>query len=247
MGFLAPAVPWIIKGGAALGSALLSRKSQQSAMQRSPEEQQALAGAQGAATSLQTGGQNLIRSGQGTTQQGLDTLGQAGSYWSRLLGGNRALMSQATAAPRAAITDTYRGAERSLQRSGVRGAQRDLAKAELARGRASQIAGLTTGVQPAAAEALGGIGSTITQAGTSTTSTGANLASGAGNIWQGLLGAGAANRQYGRAEGEKTGSRLGGFLFDMISGFGGGGGGFKEKIGKIGDIPGLFKGREQWY
>lgn len=216
MGFLAPAVPWIIKGGAALGGSLLGRKAQQGAMKRSPEESAALGGAQNVAGQLSSTGTNLI-------QQGAPLQGQAASYWSTLLGGNRAAMAQATAAPRAAITDVYRGAESNLTRSGVRGASRDVAKAELGRDRASQIAGLTTGVQPMAASALGEVGSDLTR-------TGSNLLGQSGSIWGNLLGAGFANRKYGRQEGEKAGSSIGSFLFDILSGtigkkFGGGGDG----------------------
>src|SRR5258706_7692123 len=109
MGFLAPAVPWIIKGGAMLGSSLLGKKvaqgAQNSAMKRSPEEQTALTGAQTAAGGLQTSGAGLVGSGQQAVKSGLGTLEQPTNYWSRLLGGNRASMAQATAAPRGAISD----------------------------------------------------------------------------------------------------------------------------------------------
>jgi len=248
MGFLAPAVPWIVKGGAALGSYIMSKRSEKSAMKRSGEEQTALGGAQGAAGQLQQGGQNLIQSGQSTSQQGIGQLGEAGSYWSKLLGGNRAAMSQATSGARGSITDTYRGAERGLERSGVRGAQRDVAKSELNRDRAGKIAGLTTGVQPIAAQQLGEIGSTTGQLGNQTTGQGAQMAGAGGNLFASLLGQGTANRMYGRQEGEKAGTGMGRFLFDILSSRGGGGGtGFKEKIGKIGDIPGLFKGQGQWF
>lgn len=228
MGFLAPALPWIAKGGAALGSALLGRKSQQSAMQRSPEEQQALAGAQGAASGLSQAGGGLMGRGQGTVQQGLDTLAGPANYWKTLLGGNRAAMSQATAGARAGITDIYRGAERGLERSNVRGAQRDVAKSELNRERASKVAGLTTGVQPMAAQQLGDLGFGISDIGLDTTRTGANLAGQGGSLFQNLLGQGFANRQYGRAEGEKTSSGIGSFLFDMIGGLSGSKGGMKS-------------------
>jgi hypothetical protein len=124
-------------------------------------------------------------------------------------------MSQATAGARAGVTDIYRGAERGLEKSGVRGAQRDTAKAELGRQRASQIAGLTTGVQPFAAQQLMGIGSE--QLGT-----GAPMLGQAGDIYTNLLGQGSANRQYARGEGEKAGTGFGGLLFDIMSGTGGG-------------------------
>ena len=222
MGFLAPAVPWIVKGGAALAGSMIGKKSQQSAMKRSPEEAQALQGAQGAAMGMQQGGQKLIQSGQGAVQQGLDTMAGPAGYWSKLLGGNRAAMSQATAGAKGSITDIYRGAERGLERSNVRGAQRDVAKAELGRDRAGKIAGLTTGVQPYAAESLAGLGGNIADIGTQTTGQGANLSAQGGNIWGNLLGEGRANRQYGRAEGEKAGGSIGSFLFDILSGSMGG-------------------------
>jgi hypothetical protein len=217
MGFLAPAVPWIVKGGAMLGASLLGKKAQSSAMKRSPEEQAALGGAQDTAGQLSETGGSLI--GQGTP-----LTGQAANYWSTLLGGNRAAMSQATAGPRGAVTDIYRGAESNLERSGVRGASRDVAKAELGRDRAGKIAGLTTGVQPFAAQQLAEIGSDQTR-------TGANMLGQSGSIWGNLLGAGYQNRLYGRQEGEKFGGSMGGLLFDILSGTigkmgkGGGGGG----------------------
>lgn len=80
---------------------------------------------------------------------------QSVDYNSKLLGGNRAMMNQAVAAPAAQITSIYRGAQRGLERSGVRGGERDMAMADLNRERASKLAGLTTGVQGEAANNLG--------------------------------------------------------------------------------------------
>jgi hypothetical protein len=204
MGFLAPAVPWIIKGGAMLGGSLFGKMAQGSAMKRSPEEATAISGAQGSAGALTQAGTSLFSQGQPYSQQ-------AGDYYSKLLGGNRAQMSMATAAPRAAITDVYRGAEHGLERSGVRGAARDVATAELGRDRASKIAGLTTGVQPGAAAALADMGTNMTSQGT-------GALQGAGSIWQNLLGQGYNNRVYGRQEGEKAGTGIGGLIFDILSG-----------------------------
>lgn len=216
MGFLAPAVPWIAKGGAALVGGLFGKKAQSSAQKRSPEEQAALQGAQETAGRLTSTGSSLISGG-------LETQRPATSYYDTLLRGNRAAMSVATAAPRAAITDVYRGAERGLEQSGVRGAQRDVAKGELNRQRASQIAGLVTGVQPAAAEALTGIGQHQISAGSP-------MLGAAGSIYSNLLGEGAQNRQYARGEGEKAGKSIGGLVFDVISG------GFGKRKPSIVDI-----------
>lgn len=225
MGFLAPAVPWIIKGGAMLGSSLLGKKAakgaQNAAMARSPEEQTALGGAQTTAGNLGTQGGGLVNQGQQTTQGALDTLQQPTNYWSKLLGGNRAQMSQATAGAKGSITDIYSGAARNLERSNVRGAARDVQKGELAREQAGKIAGLTTGVQPAAAEALSGIAGQKATIGAGQTSQGANMQESSGNLFSSLLGQGFQNRAYGRGEGEKAGNSIGGFLFDAIRGIAG--------------------------
>lgn len=93
-----------------------------------------------------------------TAALGTPLMGRAASYYDTLLRGSRSDLAMATAPERAAVTDVYRGAERNLERSGVRGANRDVAKAELGREQASRIAGLTTGVRPGAAAALNQIG-----------------------------------------------------------------------------------------
>jgi hypothetical protein len=216
---LAPALPWIAKGAGILGGALFGKKQQQQAQKRSPEEAAALTGAQGAAGTLGATGAGLTAAGQATQAP-------ATGYYGKLLGGNRALQSQAVAAPSAAVRDVYSGAERNLERSGVRGAARDVASAELGRERAGKIAGLVTGVQPAAAEALTGIGQTQTQQGI-------GAAGQAGSIYSGLLGQGAQRTEYARGEGEKAGKGVGGFLFDLLSGFKGKG----KKPGAGGVLP----------
>lgn len=217
MGFIAPAMPWIIKGGAALGGALFGKKAQKNAMARSPEEQLALQGAQQAATGLTQTGQSLLQSGQ-------SSLGGATNYFQTLLRGSRPAMQQAVAAPTAAITDVYRGAERGLARSGVRGAARDVATSDLNRQQASQIAGLVTGMQPAAAQQLAGIGGSLI-------GQGAGLQQGAGGLWASLLGAGAQNRMYGRQEGAQAGGAVGNLIFDLIGGLG------KRNTGISGNLP----------
>jgi hypothetical protein len=208
MGFLAPALPYAIKGGAALLGGMLGKKAQAGAQKRSGEEQISLTGGQGAAGNLASTGASMTETGQATQRP-------ATSYYDTLLRGNRAQMAQATAAPRAAITDVYRGAERSVERSGVQGAAKDVQTGELNRQRASQLSSLVTGVQPAAADALTGIGQQQTSTGVSASGT-------AGSIYGGLLGQGAGNRMYAREEGEKAGKGIGGLLFDVASGsFGG--------------------------
>lgn len=226
MGFLAPIIPHIPQIAGAIGGIFGAKKAQKSAMQRSPEEQAALSGATNAAGGMTQLGQNL-------TGVGLPYVQNAGNYFNTLLGGNRAAMSLATAGPRASITEQGRGVEKSLERSGVRGGIKDLALAENARDTAAKTMGLTTGVQPGAADALSRIGAGLTGQGVTALSSG-------GSLYGNLLGQGFQNRQYGRQEGEKAGGAFGSLIADLLKGFpifkGGG-----SKISDFGPFAGGYK------
>jgi hypothetical protein len=224
MGMIAPALPWIAKAGAGIIGGLLGKKAQSSAMKRSPEETAAIGGINTAAGNLTGIGGQLQQTGGDLTRQGAGLIKPAGNYYQTLLRGSRTAMQQAVAAPTAAITETYRGAERGLERSGIRGAARDVASADLNRDRASRIAGLTTGVQGAAAESLAGIGSQMTGQGISAMNAAGNAYGNAGNLYGGLLRSGTDNRRYGREEGSQMGGAIGGFLFDLLKNWKGGGG-----------------------
>lgn len=209
------AIPLAIQGASMIGGAIASRRAQKKAMERSPEEAVDVSGAQGA-------GKQLAGAGTALTTTGMETQAPATGYFSSLLRGNRAMQSQAVAAPTAAVRDVYRGAERNLERSGVRGAARDVAKSELGRERASRISSLVTGVQPAAAEALTGIGQQQINQGLGATAN-------AGTLFSNLLPQGFQNRAYARQEGEHAGQQWGSLIFDVLSGtlgskMGGGGG-----------------------
>lgn len=215
---MGPIVPFIPAIASTIGGIIGGKKATSSAQARSPEESLALTGGQQTAGMLNRVGTQQIGAGQALTREGQTTLAQPTNYYSRLLYGNRAAQSQAVAAPRAAISDVYRGAERGLERSGVRGAARDVATGELNRQRAGQISSLITGVQPQAAEALTGIGQYQMGAGAGLTGQGIGAEGTAGGIFGNLLGQGAQNRVYAREEGEKFGSSFGGLLFDILSG-----------------------------
>jgi hypothetical protein len=194
-------LPLALQGAGSIVGGIVSKKAQDAAAQRSPEEQAALAGEQSAATTLGTSGQSLIG-------QGRDTLAGPINYYRTLLNGNRAAMANATAAPRTQIQEGIRGAQANIQRLGLRGAARDVASADLNRQGASQISGLTTGVQPAAASALTSIGGGQLQ-------TGGSMVSGSGNLFGNMLGQGYANRVYSRQQGAETGNKIGGFIADI--------------------------------
>lgn len=218
------AIPLIIQGASMVGGAIASKKAQKAAMQRSGEENAALGPAQ------QVGG-TLQQVGSGLLERGQSTQAPATNYFDTLLRGNRARQSQAVAPGVAAAQDVYRGEERNLDRAGVRGAARDVAAADIGRRRASDISGLVTGVQPAAASALTDIGQTqINQGGTMTGN--------AGQLFQNLLQQGFGNRKYAREEGEKAGASIGGFIRD-IGGMVGG-----MKFGKQGGVSGLPGGQK---
>lgn len=193
--------PLITQGGAAAAAWYGGKKAQEAAQKRSPEEAQALGGAQGV-------GAETSEAARAALGEGRPYLQQAGNYYQTLLRGSRGAMQQAVAGPTAQLTDVYRGAERGLERSGVRGAARDVATSDLNRERASKIAGLTTGVQPYAADALAKMGSdAMSQAG--------QLYGTSGNVYSDLLRQGASNREYARREGTEAGKGLGSLVRDI--------------------------------
>ncbi len=168
------AIPAVIGAAGSIGSALIGSR-------RSGAEKQALAGQQASASQLMSQGQSLFGAGMPAMRSAL-------SYYDTLLNGNRAAQAQAIAAPTANITDMYRGAERNLERTGVRGGVKDLAMAELGRDRTSKLAQLTTGVQPMAAGALGSLGGQAAGMATGATSA-------AGGQYSTILGQQFQNRQ----------------------------------------------------
>lgn len=239
MGFAAPIIPFIPHIAGAIAGIFGGKAATKAAQKRSPEEQTALTGAQGAGSTLASQGAQQFATGTGLIQSGQTALAQPTSYFSRLLSGNRALQSQAIAAPRAAISDTFAGAGRQLEQSGVRGAARDEAKGELARQQAGAISSLITGVQPAAAGALTQIGQTSIGQGGAIAGQGSAAVGQSGNLFQNLLGQGFQNRTYAREQGQQFGQQAGGFVFDLLKGVLGkkGGGGFGTPLGPL-SIPG---------
>lgn len=190
--------------------AYMSHRAQKKAEQRSKEEQAALQPAQESNAALQQFGTGLM-------QGGVELQRPAGNFYKTLLTGDRAATGLALAAPTAQITDVYRGAERGLERSGVRGAAKDVAEADLNRQRASQISGLITGVQPAAAGALSAMGES--QAGM-----GSNAVAASSGLNANLLNQAFAARKYARDEGAQAGAAWGRMIADTAGAMGGGGG-----------------------
>lgn len=228
---MAAFIPIAIQAGMAIYGHYANKKKAKEAAQRSAEEQTALSGAQGIAGNMSAEGQRLI-------QQGQNNQSPAANFYRTLLMGSRGSMNQAVAAPTAAISDVYSGAERNLDRSGVRGAARDVASADLGRQRAGQISGLITGVQPMAAQNLAAIGG-------QQTSQGVSAQGNAANLYGNLLGEGFRNRVYGNQQADQAGQSTGSLLASLVStgvsaysGYAGGGG---STYG-MGSGPGLVAG-----
>lgn len=217
-----PAVPFIPAiGSMVMGGISAARNAKRAG--KADKMQQAGLGASMGVASKQEG---LAGDLTGLAMPGLR---QSSNYYSTLLNGNRNQMRLATAAPTAAITAQYRGAERGLEHAGVRGGERMTAMAELNRDRAATIAGQTTGVQPMAAAALGDLsGRTMNSGLASLNEAGATYQNAAGQY-------GDRHRTFsGNQRDDMTGVGRG--LADLIAVWqrtrgGGSGGGFSSPFG----------------
>lgn len=206
------AIPLISTGISAIGGAISSRnrakqqKQQQAQFTPLIQGQTALAG-----QAAQQGRQLFGFGGQ--------QLGAAAGYYNTLLNGNRAAMTQAVQPEIAGITDVYRGAERSLERSGVQGAARDVAQGDLARDRAGRIAGLVGGVRPMAAGALGQMGQFGIQAGQQGTQQAGNMLA---NLMSGITGAqqqGLEAQKYGDEQNRSMWGNIGKLIVDSYGAY----------------------------
>lgn len=159
---------------------------------------------------------------------GAPNIGAAANFYQTMLRGSRGAMAQATAGPRAAITDTYRGAARGLERSGLRGAVRDMAVADLGRQQASDVSKLVTGVQPAAADALNSLGQQ--SMGTAANAYGSLVGAGFEDRRIGLAG-----QQYADQQSEKLWGNIGKLVTD---GYGAWTNRTKKPLGAPGMVPG---------
>lgn len=227
-----------------------------------------IAAAQDAATAgLQTSSQDLNKFGDKMGDTAGSFLGDAqkqfgrantsldasANYFSPLLRGGRAAIDQTLAPERAGITETYRGAGKALEQSGMRGGTRDLASAELNRDRASKLALLPSAARAGAAESMMKLGGEQGNLAATQAGTGANLYGGAATAkgtgaygYNALLGS-ADRREYVQGQNAQTaGTGIGSMIFDAIkskqgksAGGGSGGGGM---IGGLGNGGGGFLG-----
>lgn len=180
-----------------------------------------------------------------------NSLDQSANYFSPLLRGNRAAIDQTLAPERAGITETYRGAGKALEQSGMRGGTRDLASAELNRDKASKLALLPSAARAGAATSMMQLGEQQGQLAGTQAGTGAGLFSAAttakGTGLQGystLLGSADARDYIQGQNAQKAGTGIGSMIFDAMkskkkkASDGSGGMGFPEGSGGAGaDMP----------
>lgn len=178
-----------------------------------------------------------------------NTLDQAGNYFSPLLRGGRAAIDQSLAPDRAAVTETYRGAGKAIEQSGMRGGTRDLANAELNRDKAGKLALLAPAARANAAGAmvqLGGAQGSLAAAQAGAGSSLFNSASAAkagSNTGYGTL-LNSADRREANQDyyANQSGSSIGSMIFDAMKSKKGGLSGSKSGAGTPPYLPGSDMG-----
>jgi len=208
---MAPAIPWIVKGGIAIAGHYANKRAANKASSRGGEEELARTGAQGAAGRLGRQGEQAFDTGFG---QGYEPA--MGYFRSLARGGNAAQV--ATAGPRAQITDAYRGANTALDKNLMDPAQKAQAQAGNARDVAAQVSRLTAGVQPMAYSQLANMGMQGMELGGRSTAQ-------SGGLYGGLLQQGSDDRHKGNEEQRQSGSAFGGLFRDLMGGLNFGGSG----------------------
>ena len=196
-----PVVPFIplIASGVSAGVGYLANRGKNKALENS-------ANAQGAATTMLANQQAQMGADQ--YQMGRPLLQQASGYYSKILSGNRSAMQSALQPEREATTDIYRGAERSLDRSGIQGGSRDVARAELSRNRAGQLSSLLSNMRPQAAAQTSALGGGLTSSAMGATQN-------AASVYQNLLAGTRSNQQYQNSQQAASGAAWGKLLADL--------------------------------
>lgn len=213
---MAAAVPALISAGGFIGSKFAGDSARKSAMKQSPGEIAATGGVNRAAASQTQLADQFKQAGGDLLQTGTPAVRQSLSYYSTLLGGNRAAMAQAVAPETQQIGDVYKGAERSLVASGTRGAVRDQARGEIQREKTGRIAGLIGSVRPGAAAQLAGTGMSAIGAGAGALSGAAGATNSAGNLYSGLIGGAQQNRAMGNAAAGDASGQIGALVADLL-------------------------------
>lgn len=193
---------------------------------------------------LQTTGPNLISAGGGVLNAGLgasglglQTLQGPQNFYEQLLSGNPAAVTQALAPTATNLAPIYAGATNQASQGLPVGGFRAAELANLPFAQAQQVGNAALGLQPAAAQALAGLGGEQAQIGQGLAGTGLGL-SGQGlsaiqAAMQGALGKQQVNQQAGSVFGDimqalGVAGNVAGGIGGLLGGLGGG----------VSDVPG---------
>lgn len=146
-----PAIPLIVAGASVAGSVYQAKKAGEVA-----NAQKQLVGQQSALAN------EIAGFAQNQHSMAQPALSKAMQYYMQLATGNRGMINSALAPDRAALTDTYKGAEQGLLARTAPGPGRDRAIAELYRQRAGQLGLMPFQAKQSAIGNLGQIGQNLT-------------------------------------------------------------------------------------
>ncbi len=234
-------------GGTALAGHFLAKKLGKPPG-LTPQGQQAQNGLMGNATALQGAGQGLLGAGAGMRDAGMaefrkgaPDLDAASGYLRSLVSGSPGATAAAVAPQIGQITSIYRGAESGLDRSGVRGAARDVATAEMGREKAGRISDLVLSQRPGAVAGLAQLAQGRQQTGLNLSGQGLQATAGGIGALQaasgplGTIYGGEARRaEQGAANQAEIGKFFANIIFDMMRGQGGGGRPEMSRISRAG-------------
>jgi hypothetical protein len=248
-------LPLAIMGASALMSLFKGRKGKQEKQleaQQQADSQLLRQKGTGLQTEFDTQGDTFLNQAKGIrNQQGF---AQPMNYWSALLGGDRSRLAGAVAPQRASMAENYQGARKSIQKSRLRGAQKDQAEQELNRQEVGQEAGLGQGLAPMAAQQMTGIEGQIQQIMQAYSGLGLNAKAQGANILAQMLGQSAdlnanlregyrQDRQQSSQRWGALGSALGGWAMNDLQGMIGGG---KTPFGTNNKMPTPYSGRDMY-
>lgn len=218
-----------LSAGLGIGGQLLSNKLAR-APKPTAQASQYAGGLTGISDALQkaggdarTFGGGILAGGLAGADRGGRTLDAPENYYRGILSGGSGRFASAIAPEVGAITQLYRGATSSLDRNNVRGANREVAEADLARERAARTSGLIMSLRPGAADALTEIGGQRTQAGLARAGLGASIYGQGGDLMARAAGPLAAlysgemeRMRLAQESAGGIGKSMGSFIFDLL-------------------------------
>lgn len=166
-------------------------------------------GRQDQATGILQNARQSSTNGNSLFSTGAPLIAQAASYYRRLLSGDPQLEARAVAPQRAALTESYKGAESGLEASTLRGGARDYARADLSRQKAGQLGLLIPNAINQAIPQAAGVGLEATGQGQNSTSAG-------GSLYAQLLGLSQQQNATDFSQSSQIGGGISGFLNNLL-------------------------------